>query len=182
LVAFPPLLDVVPLEEVVMVSQADREADVINMLKKDHREMERLFHAFETATGGERAAIANTAIRELERHADLEETLIYPIFQKALEDKDIINKGLEAHHLVHVLLAEIKKLKPAQEKFRAKFTVLAELVKHHIQEEETVLFTQADNREINWTVLETKMRTRKQELLEKTSEPAIRSSRLKNHS
>ena len=71
-----------------MVSQAAREADVINMLKEDHRKMGRLFQAFENATAGERTSIAKTAIRELERHADLEETLIYPIFQKAFGDQD----------------------------------------------------------------------------------------------
>jgi hemerythrin-like domain-containing protein len=163
------------------MSQGTREADVVKMLKADHREMERLFQAFENATGGERAVVAKTAIRELQRHADLEETLIYPIFQKSFEDKDLVNKAVEAHHLVHVLLAEIKKLKPAHKKFQAKFTVLAELVKHHIQEEETLLLPQADNREVNWTVMETKVMTRKRELLEKSSEPGIRSSRRKDH-
>ena len=146
-----------------MVSQAAREADVINMLKEDHRKMGRLFQAFENATAGERASIAKAAIRELERHADLEETLIYPIFQKAFGDQDSVNKAAEAHHLVHVLLAEIKKLKLPHKKFQAKFTILAKLVKHHIQEEETVLFPLADYREINWTVLDTKVMAWKQE-------------------
>ena len=164
------------------MSQATREADVIKMLKADHREMEKQFQAFENATGEKRAAIAKTAIRELERHSNLEETLIYPILQKAFEDKEIVNKAVEAHHLMHVLLKKIKKLKPAQKMFQAKFTVLAELVKHHIQEEETVLLPLADNREINWTVLDTKVIARKRELLEKSSDPATRTSRRTEHS
>ena len=39
---------------------------------------------------------------------------------------------VEEHHLVHVLIRELKKLKPTDEIFQAKFKVLGELVKHHI--------------------------------------------------
>ena len=46
-----------------------------------------------------------------------------------------MNEAVERHHLVHVLIKELKKLKPKDEVFQAKFKVLGELVKHHIEEE-----------------------------------------------
>ena len=61
-----------------------------------------------------------------------------------------MNEAVEEHHLVHVLIAELKKLKPSDERFDAKFNVLGELVKHHIEEEEGEMFPQAEKGDIDW--------------------------------
>ena len=86
--------------------------------------------------GREQADIAATAIMELEVHADLEEKLIYPAIREQIDEDEMMNEAIEEHHLVHVLIKELKKLKPKDEVFQAKFKVLGELVKHHIEEEE----------------------------------------------
>ena len=106
---------------------------VVNMLKADHKKVKGLFKQFESAEGRERGAIAKTTIQELEIHADLEETLIYPAIRKEIDEKDMMNEAVEEHHLVHVLIKQLKKLQPRDETFQAKFTVLGELVNHHAE-------------------------------------------------
>ena len=142
---------------------------VFEMLKEDHEKAKKLFEDFESAEGRERGEIAKTAIRELEIHADLEERLIYPAIRAEVDTADMMNEAIEEHHLVHVLIAELKKLKPGDEKFQAKFSVLSELVKHHIEEEEGEMFPKAEECDIDWESLEASVMKRKETLLAKAS-------------
>jgi hemerythrin-like domain-containing protein len=82
-------------------------------------------------------------MHELEIHAELEEGLVYPAIRAGIDDDNLMNEANEEHHLVHVLIAELKKLDPSDETFRAKFTVLGELVKHHVKEEDGEMFPKA---------------------------------------
>jgi hemerythrin-like domain-containing protein len=82
-------------------------------------------------------------MHELEIHAELEEGLVYPAIRAGIDDDNLMNEANEEHHLVHVLIAELKKLDPSDETFRAKFTVLGELVKHHVKEEDGGMFPKA---------------------------------------
>ncbi|UVT16432.1 MAG: hemerythrin domain-containing protein [Nitrospira sp.] len=140
---------------------------VIDMLKEDHEKVKGLFEEFESAEGKEQADIAATAIMELEVHADLEEKLIYPAIRKAIDEDEQMNEAVEEHHLVHVLIKELKKLTPKDETFQAKFTVLGELVKHHVEEEEGEMFPKAQESEIDWEALETAVMKRKETLVSK---------------
>lgn len=140
---------------------------VIEMLKEDHTQVKRLFEDFESVKGRERAEIAATAIFELEIHAELEEKLVSPAIREAIDDSDMMNEAVEEHHLVHVLIAELKKLKPSDDKFQAKFCVLGELVKHHIEEEEGEMWPQAEQQDIDWDALEVKVMKRKEALVAK---------------
>ena len=142
---------------------------VFELLKEDRDEGQKLFEDFESAEGRERGEIAKTAIQELEIHADLEERLIYPAIRAEVDEADMMNEAIEEHHLVHVLIAELKKLKPGDEKFQAKFSVLSELVKHHIEEEEGEMFPKAEECDIDWESLEASVMKRKETLLAKAS-------------
>lgn len=152
-----------------MARQSAFASGVVEMLKEDHTKVKGLFEKFETAKGREQGDIAKTAIQELEIHAELEEKLIYPAIREAIEESDLMNEAVEEHHLVHVLIAELKKLKPNDERFKAKFCVLGELVKHHIEEEEDEMLPKAEESEIDWESLEVKVMKRKEALLTKAS-------------
>ncbi len=159
-----------------MAAKAAFASGVVEMLKEDHEKVKGLFEEYESAASQEQAEIAATAIFELEIHAELEEKLIYPAIREAIDDNDMMNEAVEEHHLVHVLIAELKKLKPKDEKFHAKFTVLSELVKHHIEEEEGELLPQAERHDIDWDVLEVAVMKRKEALMAKSSKkPAMKS-------
>ncbi len=137
------------------------------MLKEDHEKVKGLFEKFETTEGSELADIAATAIMELEVHADLEEKLIYPAIREHIDEDDMMNEAVEEHHLVHVLIKELKKLKPKDEVFQAKFKVLGELVKHHVEEEEGEMLPKAQQSDIDWEALEAAVLKRKDTLVTK---------------
>lgn len=146
-------------------STVEPTTEVLNMLKEDHEKVRELFEQFEqTEDDEERAAIIKAAIKELEVHADLEEKIIYPALRRCLEDDTLLNESLEEHHVVHLLIKEIKSARGKQGRRDAKFTVLAENVKHHIKEEEESLFPEALALDMDWESLSTKVEKRKTQL------------------
>lgn len=104
---------------------------------------------------------------ELEVHAELEEKLIYPAIREQIDEDEKMNEALEEHHLVHVLIKELKKLKAKDAVFQAKFKVLGELVKHHIEEEEGEMLPAAQKSKIDWETLEAAVMKRKETLVTK---------------
>src|SRR4051812_17835740 len=99
---------------------------VLKMLKADHKKVKALFAEYEEATPRKKQDIAQTTIQELEIHAGLEEKLIYPAIREGIDDNEVMNEAMEEHHLVHVLIAELKELEPSDDTFRAKFILLGE--------------------------------------------------------
>ena len=80
-------------------------------------------------------------IEELSVHAAIEESLFYPATRVLVPDtEDVALESLEEHHVVKVLLAELEKMDPKDERFVAKTTVLIESVRHHVEEEEDEYF------------------------------------------
>lgn len=122
--------------------------DPIAMLKADHQKVKGLFDEFESArTSRSKQRIAREAIIELDVHAGIEEEIFYPAFQaesEAEETEEITLEAEEEHHVVHMLIAELKEMLGSEDpRFEAKFTVLAENVRHHIKEEETQMLPKA---------------------------------------
>lgn len=138
---------------------------VLTMLKADHKKVKALFAEFEDATARKREDLARTAIQDLEVHAELEEALIYPAIRAGIADAEVMNEAKEEHHLVHVLIAELKALEPSDDAFKAKFSVLGELVKHHVKEEEGEMFPRAQKAKIDWEELKAEVMERKEQLM-----------------
>jgi hemerythrin-like domain-containing protein len=120
--------------------------DAIAYLKSDHREVEKLFKAFEKA--GDKAfrtkrKLVDQMIVALSEHAAIEEQFLYPAArQEVPEASDQVLESLEEHHVAKWLLSELEGLGPTEERFVAKVTVLIESVRHHVEEEEQDLFPQ----------------------------------------
>lgn len=75
-----------------------------------------------------------------------EEDIFYPAFRDAAKkknDKDLYYEALEEHHVVDMVMPEIKKTKADSEEFGAKAKVLKDLVEHHAGEEEKEMFPRA---------------------------------------
>jgi len=116
--------------------------DAITTLEQDHRTVEGLFDRFEKATSDEeREEIAKEVIRELSVHSCIEEQVLYPFVREAVPTLESeILEDLEEHHAVETMLAELERMPRDHERYQAKFTVIKENVKHHVQEEEENLF------------------------------------------
>jgi hemerythrin-like domain-containing protein len=123
--------------------------DAVELIRSDHRTVEKLFKEFEQA--GDRAYktkrdLVEQITQELEVHATVEEETFYPAVQaKARKDgKELIDEAVEEHHLVRVTLGELAGLTPQDDAFDAKVQVLIENVRHHVEEEESEMLPQAE--------------------------------------
>lgn len=139
--------------------------DVFELLKADHRRVEDLFSRFEEADKRARTAIAEETLREVGVHVRLEEELVYPAIRDALEEKDRIDEAGEEHHVAKLLMKELSKMKPSDDKFRAKFKVLGEIIRHHVEEEENELFPQAEEADMDTAELSREVAARKATLM-----------------
>ena len=142
-------------------------SSVIQMLKDDHNTVKRLFENYQEADSSQRPEIAQTIMHELEIHAALEERLIYPAIREHIDADELMNEAIEEHHVMHVLLTELKKLRAQDERFKAKFKVLGELVNAHIEEEEGKILPQAEESSIDWEDLNARVLKRKEQLMAK---------------
>jgi hypothetical protein len=136
--------------------------DAIQMLKDDHQKVKELFRAFEQQPGdSEKRHIVETALRELDIHAKLEEDIFYPAARAATEETELMDEAVEEHHVAKQLMAELKHMKPGDSRYDAKFTVLAEMVKHHIEEEENEMLPRASRANLDLVRLGEQMAQRK---------------------
>jgi hemerythrin superfamily protein len=121
--------------EVVHVS-----TDAIVLLKNDHKEVRKLFTAFEQAGDNALASkgkLVDKMIELLTVHTYVENEVMYPRVREMLPDlEDDVLESYEEHHVADVLVAELASMKPDDERFTAKATVLIESVRHHMKEEE----------------------------------------------
>ena len=120
--------------------------DAFTLLKKDHKTVAGLMDKIEETT--ERAVKGREELftqlkNELDIHARIEETILYPVLEKAEPTHDISLEAYEEHKVVKQLLSELESEPKNAEEWTAKFTVLKENVEHHVEEEEGEMFTKA---------------------------------------
>src|SRR3712207_3937707 len=116
--------------------------DAIVLLKEDHKTVKRLFKEFQSASGSTRKAkLVEEILAELTVHTYIENEVMYPEVRQLLPDlEDDVLESYEEHHVADVLCMELSTMKPDDEHFDAKTTVLIENVEHHIEEEEQEWF------------------------------------------
>lgn len=141
---------------------------VFAMLKQDHAKVKKLFEDFERAKDSRaKARIVRDTLLELDVHAKLEETLIYPAIRQKLDAEEIMDEALEEHHVAHTLINELRRGAKSNGRYEAKFKVLGESIKHHVKEEEGTMFPEAENADLDWEALAQKAMARKEALMAK---------------
>ncbi len=118
--------------------------DAITLLKDDHKTVEQLFKKYEglgdAAFKGKREVV-DQILDELAVHAAIEEQVFYPAIRKKSEEiEDDVLEGYEEHHAFEQTMDELRHLEAQAENFNAKVTVLIEMVRHHVEEEEQEMF------------------------------------------
>jgi hemerythrin superfamily protein len=114
--------------------------DCLTLLKEQHDEAKKLFKQLDKAEGAKAAELWTELKTKLTMHEELEETLFYPELKEAKTTEEITLEAYQEHHVMDLLIEEISKLKPSDEEFHPKVTVLQENTEHHIEEEEGELF------------------------------------------
>lgn len=120
--------------------------DAFELLKKDHEKVSGIFEKLDSTTERgvkTREELFTQLKQELDVHAHIEETILYPVLKESDETEDITLEAYEEHSVVKQLLAELEAMPKDDESWGAKLTVLKENVEHHVEEEEGDMFKSA---------------------------------------
>lgn len=127
--------------------------DATTLLMQDHAEVRALFRQYETETDDVTKAVLATEISvALTVHAQIEEDVFYPAAGAALEDDDLVNEAVDEHNEMKTKIAEIVRSAAAAKSLDTTVTELMRIVEHHVMEEETEMFP--DLRQSNVDLIE----------------------------
>lgn len=146
-------------------------ADAIKLLTSDHREVKRLFQAYQAlvdhdADASEKQPLAREICTMLTVHAQVEEEIFYPAAQVAIKEPELIAEATIEHASAKELIAQIEGGDSVDELYDARVKVLGEYIDHHVKEEEGELFPQVRRAKLDLAALGEQMQARKQELLD----------------
>ena len=148
---------------------SQKKMDAIALLKQDHRKVEDLFEQFEKAREeGRKEKLVKQICTELSIHTMIEEEIFYPACTAQVKDEDLLDESYVEHDGAKVLVAELIKSDPGNEFYDAKVSVLSEMIKHHVKEEEKRgegLFAEAKKAGLDMEALGERLMQRKQELM-----------------
>lgn len=144
-------------------------ASVIKSLTDDHKKVKKMFDEFmklkeKGGSDEQKQLIVDTACAELTIHAQLEEELFYPAAREALDDLDMINEAEVEHTCAKQLISELSIMQSSDEMYDAKFIVLSEYVKHHIDEEEKEMFPKMKKANLDLSEMAEELEERRMEL------------------
>jgi hypothetical protein len=137
-------------------------------LKADHREVEQLFGEFQRTRSEERRQEIATRICEaLRAHTKIEEEIFYPAFLEATDETEIHHEAEVEHEGAERLIDEIESAGSEDDHFEARVTVLKEMIRHHVNEEEKRggMFSKAQSSDMDLTQLGRQLKERKLELM-----------------
>jgi hemerythrin-like domain-containing protein len=112
--------------------------DAIELLKHDHRIVEQMFRDYEAAMSDrQRRGVVEILIRELSKHAALEELIVYPLAKKRLtQGTPDVAEHLREHMAVKKTLAALDRLPEGSAEEAGLIAELRREIDHHVAEEE----------------------------------------------
>lgn len=120
--------------------------NIYQLLKQEHKSVKDLMQQIERAgemMAGSRENLFSQLYKELQVHMEGEEKLFYPPLEENEEARPLVYEAYEEHHVVKVLLEELRAAPKDNERWMAKMKVLRENTEHHIREEEKEVFKAA---------------------------------------
>lgn len=145
------------------------------MLREDHRKVKEIFDEFEsTEESSAKKRLVERALIELTVHAKLEEEIFYPTVRREIQEEDLMDEAAEEHHVAKLLIGELASMKPSDSRYDAKFMVLAESVRHHIEEEEGEMLPKIEESGFDLETLGQEMTERKLRLVDEVTLETIR--------
>jgi len=134
---------------VAKTAKRSTQKDAVAILKEDHARVRKLLGQLAKTSekaASKRTQLLSTIEEELKTHTQIEEDVFYPAFRDAAdrsEDRKLYYEAVEEHHVVDLVLPELKGTGTESEQFAAKAKVLKDVVEHHAEEEETEMFPRA---------------------------------------
>jgi hemerythrin-like domain-containing protein len=133
--------------------------DALTLVREEHRRLEELLGRCERLEGD--GAPDREVLRQFQgavrHHVDQEESILYPIFRERARQAEVdlasLDRAVEQHRLIDRLAGELTAA-PDGAARKAKLTVLAEQVRTHLDDEDSVLLTAIEDLIDDDTLLE----------------------------
>jgi hypothetical protein len=142
--------------------------DAIKLLKDDHEQVRSWFSDFEkTNSASRKQKLADQICLALRVHTQIEEEIFYPACREAGVDQDTMDEADVEHDGAEKLIEQIEAGKAGDDHWDAKVTVLGEMIKHHVKEEEQRggMFAKARQADLDLKQLGAELKARKDELM-----------------
>jgi hemerythrin superfamily protein len=154
--------------------------DAISLLKADHRQVKGWFSSFDkTQSEARKQQLASKICSALKVHTRIEEEIFYPAFLEQAQEEDMHHEAVVEHDAAKKLIAEIEAATPSEEYYDAKVTVLSEMIKHHVKEEEQPggMFAKARKSDMDLAELGQRLAARKKQLMNSSGPSSTRRAR-----
>jgi len=107
------------------------------LLEQQHRKVEEALTRLAEGDG-DRAGILEELSLDMAGHMAIEQQLFYPAVRSI--KPDLVDESYEEHSMAELALKRLLRTEPGDPLFKARATVLKELIEHHVEEEEKELF------------------------------------------
>ncbi|KQQ89233.1 hemerythrin domain-containing protein [Massilia sp. Leaf139] len=151
-----------------MANTTNAGVDAVELLTRQHREVEEMFERFENMTDRAKVSkkkLADEICAALIMHTTIEEEIFYPATREASEDtEDMVDEAVVEHASAKDLIAQIMEMDPGDDLYDAKVKVLGEMVEHHVEEEEKEMFPKTKQLKLDMQALGAEMQARQKEI------------------
>lgn len=134
--------------------------DALTLVREEHRRLEELLGRCERpeGDGGPDREVLRQFQGAVRHHVDQEESILYPIFRERARQAEVdlasLDRAVEQHRLIDRLAGELTGPAPDGAAHKAKLTVLAQQVRNHLDDEDSVLLTAIEDLIDDDTLLE----------------------------
>ena len=148
--------------------------DAVQLLTDDHKKVKKLFKDFERikdqdGAAKEKSALVQQICMELTIHTKVEEEIFYPVVRESIDEEDLMDEADIEHAGAKALIQQLEDMKPEDDHYDAKVTVLGEYIDHHVKEEHEEMFPKAKKAKVDMIELGARIAERKAELQGQTS-------------
>jgi hemerythrin-like domain-containing protein len=157
-------------EESVAGGEEAPAQDAVSLLSADHAEVKQMFETYrelveQNADDEQRGELARRICSALTVHAELEEELFYPAMRDNVDEELTLDEAEVEHAAAKDLIEQLEGMDPGDALYDAKVIVLGEYIDHHVQEEESEIFPQAEKAGLDLDDLGAEIASRKRELM-----------------
>lgn len=112
--------------------------DVLTHIKKEHEDFRKQIAKIESAKGDKKKDLFKEFYAELNGHHEAEEHVVFPLVKEKVkgEDIEVVLEMIEEHNIGSYQLSILERTSVENETWDAKFSVLKEVLDHHMKEEE----------------------------------------------
>jgi iron-sulfur cluster repair protein YtfE (RIC family) len=108
------------------------------LLEQQHGKVKAALSRLSSAGAAERSKLVEEVSNDLAAHMAIEQQLFYPTVRSI--KADLVDESYEEHAVAELALKRLRRTPVGDPLFKARATVLKELIEHHVEEEEKELF------------------------------------------